>query len=642
MDSLATKIFQNLGLTGNGIAGGSIIPTNSNPFSQDRELTDFREAGEVSSAELWNNYSQALRRPQTYEEMLRLWDQMANYELVAAALSEVVEEATQTDDTCPATLWYECNDSRIEDELNDFLKTIGAEDSLNSQHWHVAAFGNTFDKLQYSRGVGVTGMTYVHPAEVRRYWLKNTRIPVGFRWLGNPANHERAFTGPTGAPIQRAALSGPNKAGQSSLEELWYPWDFMHCRRLGRHRGTEHGEPLYDDAQGIYTKMKMALDQLVIYRAQIQPDRYVINVDVGNQTPTEQMKTIHKWQQMFRKKQSFGRDGIGDYKSIYNPMALDTVLYVARSEGMNHTVDKLPGTTAVPDIYDVELLQNLLFSTMGMPMWWIANKDSNNPPSGKALLASDMRFLRKVKSVRKPIIRGYEWLAYFHLLLRGHNIENYEIKAKMSNIGGLEEQQRLEGLEKQVNILAGLADVMEAFKLPREAWLDVVFKKYMNLPEEVVNVFMTALPPSQESQEIGESKGKRRRASTKVILDAIDKEVQRNPDLRREMQAFAATRIGRRDAAKARLAPFRNVGDVFALPKLDEAKLAELWKEKPLMEGKNKVGIILVPKGEEAISESKVPALLAHGNTETTEPPIVESTESFRQARPKKWRKSYR
>jgi hypothetical protein len=51
------------------------------------------------------------------------------------------------------------------------------------------------------------------------------------------------------------------------LFELWYPWDFMHIRRMYRLRMNEHGEPIFDEAAGIYKKLRLAIDQMVVHRA---------------------------------------------------------------------------------------------------------------------------------------------------------------------------------------------------------------------------------------------------------------------------------------------------------------------------------------------------------------------------------------
>jgi hypothetical protein len=90
---------------------------------------------------------------------------------------------------------------------------------------------------------------------------------------------------------------------------------------------------------------------------------------------------------------------------------------------------------------------------------------------------------------------------------------------------------KLEMLEKQVDILQKLGDVVDKYSLPQEVWLEVIFKKYMHLPSEVVDAFMTALPP--EAKGPTESKQRTARGdTTRQLLEEIEKKVQGNRYLR--------------------------------------------------------------------------------------------------------------
>jgi hypothetical protein len=526
-------ILSHLGMIGNPLSTNSLVPRAETPASIQRQYQEFFDAGNVANPDVWSKYAQAMKRPSTMETMLQLWDDMASWDIIAAALVQIVDEVCQTDNSQPNAIWYECNNSKAEEELNDMLQRIDAENLITSQVWHVTALGNHFEKLDYSPGEGVRGFTFVHPFEMRRYWLERNRQCIGYRWKGHTPNKDDVFVAPDNkTPIERVALSHGN-----NLEDLYYPWDFMHLRRMFRLRSSEHGEPLFDEAQGLYKKLRLAIDQMVVHRAQIQPDRYVVNIDTQDLPPTEQLKAIQRWKQSMRNKMSFGSgsgtDTFGDptdFRSFYNPLALDTIFYMARPKGMEHSIQKLQGTTQVPDVFDIELLIDLLFSVLGMPKSWfgIGASDGAAPPSGKSLLAQDIRFLRKVKSIRKPIVNGYTWLAYFHMLLKGENIGHLNIRAKMPDIGGLEDQMKMELLKGQAEVLSMLGDVMQTYALPKEAWVELIFKKYLHLPDDVVDVFITSLPaeiptPGMESARSVPREG--------VLLNEIQQRLIANPEV---------------------------------------------------------------------------------------------------------------
>lgn len=514
-------LLSNMGMIGSTLSTNSLVPRSNTPASIQRQHEDFDEAGRVADPDIWSRYAQVMKRPSTYETQLQLWDDMSTWDLLTAALVQIVDEVCQTDNSQPKAVWYECNENKAEDELNDMLQRIDTETLITSQVWHVAALGNHFEKIDYSPGDGVKGLTFVHPFEMRRYWLERNRQCIGFKWKGHPPNKDDVFVMPDNkTPIERVALSHSS----NQLEDLWYPWDFMHMRRMFRLRSSEHGEPLFDEAQGMYKKLRMALDQMSVHRAQVQPDRYVINIDTQDLPPTEQLKTIQRWKQSLRNKISFGAGQDGqtfsdpsDFRSFYNAWALDTIFYMARPKGVEHTITKLAGTPQVPDVFDIELLIDLFYSIIGMPKTWFGlGADPSNPPSGKSLLAQDIRFLRKVKSIRKPIINAYTWLGYFHMLLKGEDISSLNIQAKMPDIGGLEDQMKIDLIRSQADVLAALGDVMQQFNLPKEAWIELIFKKYLHLPNEVIDVFITSLPPEMQAME-----SRQPAPSERVLLETI-------------------------------------------------------------------------------------------------------------------------
>jgi hypothetical protein len=475
---------------------------------------------------------------------------------MAAALVEIVDEATQTDQNSPAKLWYQCNDRDFEDDLNGMILNLNVDDLISSQVYYIAALGNHFEKLEYAPGEGVMGMSFIHPLDVRRYWLERNRKAIGFKWTGHNPSKEAAFVHPDNrTPIERVAISD----GQNT-EELWYPWDILHFRRMYRLRISEHGEPIFDEAQGIYKKLRLAIDQMVVHRAQVQPDRYVINIDTKDQAPVDQMKTVQRWKMTLRSKVSFGLNNQGStgltdsltdpvgFQAFYNAWSLDTILWVAKPTGFEHAIEKLQGTQNIPDVYDIELLTDLFYSIIGMPRSWFGagNKGGgggDQAMSGKALLAQDMRFLRKIKSIRSPIINAYTWLGYFHAVLRGKDIRELDIQAMMPPIGSLEDQMKLEMLRQQAEVLDLLADVMQKYNLPREAWIETIFKRYMHLPDDVLTMFITALPNDIQQPEM-ESLQKKPAPYTYRIIRELEDCVRQTPEAMKLIEELKKTVAG--------------------------------------------------------------------------------------------------
>ena len=96
----------------------------------------------------------------------------------------------------------------------------------------------------------------------------------------------------------------------------------------------------------------------------------------------------------------------------------------------------------------------------------------------------------------------------------------------MPQIGSLEEQLKLEMLGIQADVLSKLGDVMEQYSLPKEAWIDTVFKRYMHLPDEVVSVFMTALPSEIDQGKDGKDESKKGAPSTRKLIEEIHRKIE--------------------------------------------------------------------------------------------------------------------
>lgn len=563
-NTTATSLLKYMGLIGtSGHTTGSLVPRAGTPTADQELFRDFQDSGKVANPDVWSRFNAYMRRPVTFDAMLQLWDEMAGWDLMAAALVEIVDEATQTDQNSPAKIWFQCNDRDFEDDLNGMLLNVNSEEILTSQVYYVAALGNHFEKLEYAPGEGVMGMSFVHPMDVRRYWLERNRKCIGFRWTGHKPSKESAFVHPDNkTPIERVAISD----GQNT-EDLWYPWDMLHFRRMYRLRISEHGEPIFDEAQGIYKKLRVAVDQMVVHRAQVQPDRYVINIDTKDQAPVDQMKTVQRWKQTLRSKLSFGLSNQGStgltgdltdpvgFQAFYNAWSLDTILWVAKPTGFEHAIEKMGGTQNVPDVYDIELLTDLFYSIIGMPRSWFGAKTGggggDQAMSGKALLAQDMRFLRKIKSIRQPIINTYTWLGYFHAVLKGKDIRELDIRAMMPPIGSLEDQMNLEMLRQKAEVLDLLADVMQKYNLPREAWVETIFKRYMHLPDDVVTMFITALPNDMEEPAM-ESLQKKPAPYTFRLIRELEDKIRQNPDAVRLVEQLKKNVSGDGSTSKSR------------------------------------------------------------------------------------------
>jgi hypothetical protein len=90
----------------------------------------------------------------------------------------------------------------------------------------------------------------------------------------------------------------------------------------------------------------------------------------------------------------------------------------------------------------------------------------------------------------------------------------------------------MEMLRMQAEVMDILADVMDKYALPKEAWVETIFKRYMHLPDDVVNVFITALPAQMDDQNQQESLKKPAPRAYKLIRE-VEEALDKSPGSRR-------------------------------------------------------------------------------------------------------------
>src|SRR5258708_7468580 len=117
--TIGGNLLKYLGLVGNsGLHTGSLVPRGNTVDANQQIFRDFERGGDVSDPDIWTRYNTLLRSPTTFQTMLELWEEMSEWDLMKAALVEIVDEATQVDANSPATIWYQCNDRQFGEELN--------------------------------------------------------------------------------------------------------------------------------------------------------------------------------------------------------------------------------------------------------------------------------------------------------------------------------------------------------------------------------------------------------------------------------------------------------------------------------------------------------------------------------------------
>lgn len=420
------------------------------------------------------------------------YDEMAEYSPIAAAIKMIVDEAIQTEASCPGTLWIEGGSTTVQTTLTHLLNhTLEMEDVIKSQFHTTIVHGTNIEKLILGPN-GVHGWHAIPVQEMKRVVDTDRRL-VG--WLYTQEE----------APIGRHVLAGSARAkGVKADEKLWMPWDFVCARLMGRDRSKEFGTPLLRDILMTYNRLRMAEDAMVSYRLAMQPSRYVFKLDVGTMDVTDVGSLRTRWKNELRGSRNIDPDAMF-YNHRYKPWAMDDIVVYPIRKDSNSAIDKLQGDNEIPDIADVEHLYRQLTGVLGIPPEFLGAKtDGQSSWKGNSSLATqDLRFQRTIKTVRQPIILMYDTVCRIHLALIGE--DPYEtFIVKMSNIAAVEATSQMELVGAQADLAQKLVQMGDAVGLPKDEWVRHIFTRFLPLPRDILDPLLISLAMKSGEAKNGE------------------------------------------------------------------------------------------------------------------------------------------
>jgi len=491
----------------------------------------------------YGNYQSQLALSQDYEQKQRDYADMIQYDLIASALEIYQEEAVSTDIMYPDPMWIESSDKEIQKNLESLFNRLNTIEILGSQAWHVAAYGNQFEKIEYNYDVGIVSSSHCDIEHIKRHWDQYRNL-LGFSYSeGQPDNPQFRH---------RADFSGLKTSENN--EELWQPWDFVHSRKLSKNRSTEYGDGLIEPARQIYKKLKMAEDAMITHRMDIMPSRILMEIDTGQSDAVTQRKIMNDWRRHIRSNLHIDKN-TNEFEKRYDPWAMDNIIFFPKKAGSNTAITKLDGDSDVPDITDVEFLTKKLCGVLRIPPAYLGFEGDVNAKA--TLIQESVRFARVIRSLRAPIIAGWTRMCEIHLAMQNIDPDEVDFQIYMPPISAVDEEMRAGIISTQIDIVDALAGIGDAFGLDRRQWGSYIFKEYMHLPDDLVDSFMLSSNIGDETVEstliaqvdpksvasLNESSGKRN--GKESMSHTLDEVVANNYGVRKMMLRVKKSLQGR-------------------------------------------------------------------------------------------------
>ena len=264
--------------------------------------------------------------------------------IIHSALTLFAEDAVSIDIQRNKSVWVETDNPTIEKILNKLTEVLSIPENLPAIARGLAKYGADYEQLFMEEGRGIISWKYCPPDVITRVEDHYGRL-LGF----SPGILEQYSY-----DLERHKLP----------EVMSKPFDFVHFRTVSYDRGMIHGSSVIEGARDYFKPFEMSLHNMIMYRLKNGPDRIVWNIDVGSQSPDEQMRTVEMWRRYLKKQQYRAGD---KYKNQYDPYSADDDIFFPKPTNSTSSVERLNGSSNFSDIGDVELFLNLLFSTLRIP-----------------------------------------------------------------------------------------------------------------------------------------------------------------------------------------------------------------------------------------------------------------------------------
>lgn len=206
-----------------------------------------------------------------------------------------------------------------------------------------------------------------------------------------------------------------------------------------------------ESGRGIWKKLQLLEDAMLIYRISRAAEKRVFQIEVGN-IPFDQIENYIEQQRAKIKTESIINQQTGEIDLRYRVSALTDDYWLAKRGDMMSSIETLPGGNNLNDIDDVEYIKQQLITSLGVPKAFLQFEDDLEGKSSASKV--DMRFARSIQRIQKIMISEFTKIAILHLFAKEKYDESeiFDFELKMHNPSAIMELGKLEIMERRFDI----------------------------------------------------------------------------------------------------------------------------------------------------------------------------------------------
>ena len=468
----------------------------------------------VKGGGLWELWATATELSQYRLNRYRDYDEMCQDSLIASAMELVSDDACQFSADRGCSVWPAKGSDQ--EWILQTLRNLAVEDNIWGWTHNTALYGDFFPQLIVAQDEKEkSGFKFksldssIHPQSIRRLDIDGKL--AGFlsqEEFGEVKNH---------APWEFVHFMLNNRPRferhklriKRASDEEDKPQDFTPTQS---DRGDEviatsmYGTSWLDPARHVYRVLKLLEQSLALARLNRSPLIRVFYINTTGMTPKERKDTLDALHQRF--KQSLSMDMRQNfYKSDYNPLSYNADLFIPVTDGVGSiTAETLGGELNIKDIVDVDYQKNKLFAALRIPQAYLGFEEAMPGALGSTTLVRlDIRYARSVKKIQRAMLSGVtRLLEIMYALERGERPDPKKIAIEMEVISGIEELDRMEGLEKKLGVAQSFLQMTAELegKIDRTPIIKYVFNTVLGMKDMTKELKIGEMPAEEPGDKV--------------------------------------------------------------------------------------------------------------------------------------------
>lgn len=454
---------------------------------------------------------------------------------VSGSCEKYVDSAVGYNNLHNASVWVTSEDSKIENELNRFLDSIGIEERVRDWAGQLTAYGDFFIEPVGKMGLGVEYVDdSIHPADIERIDI-NGRLEgfvrtglYGTKMYGRPVDVEAPW-----AYVHGRVFGVTRKLVNTTLGFFGEPEKrfSLEGQMFNRNRQfrvtTKYGVSIFTPAISIYKKLKLAEESVLLARMSRGVLWYLYKIKfTGNSNFQSMMEVVNEYSELLKRRQGFDTTNSAEYfKDKFTGLFGQVEdVFVPTSEDLDIEVEKLGGEANIKWIADVEMYEDRLLGALrtSKALLGITKDLPGSIGEGSASRIS-IDFARNAQRVQTSVRYLIKRLCQIHLAYKKMLVDPTRFTVNLAEISSAEEEELKNAMDSGVDVVTKMADMIQNVvgeeRVMKRDLLDYLMRKFMKLDDFDMDRMIKLDRDEIASREVRDSF---QRAGFRMIKEASD------------------------------------------------------------------------------------------------------------------------